>query len=102
MRCRWNYHSPILLGFLSTFDPTGRLLRATLPRPEDLRIRWVTHEGWPRLLSRQALEVAAIGFQRLAGMESVPAREWTQRAPIPQPRNFPSSISGKTRGAEHD
>ncbi|MFI5934280.1 hypothetical protein [Actinoplanes sp. NPDC051494] len=26
-RLTWTYHSPRLLGFLSVFDPTGRLLR---------------------------------------------------------------------------
>jgi hypothetical protein len=31
----WIYHSPRVLGFLSAFDPTGRLLRGNPLLPED-------------------------------------------------------------------
>ena len=86
MRLTWSYQSPILLGFLSAFDPTGRLLRSSLPLPTQIPLVIVDHEGWVKRANRTSLEVAAVGFQRLAGLGLTGAARFTQGPQIPQPR----------------
>ena len=100
MRLRWSYQSPLLLGFLSAFDPTGRLLRSSLPSPGQIRLVVVDHEGWAKRVSRRSLEVAAVGFQRLAGLGVTGAADFARGPQIPQPRGaMPPQLGAQRREA---